>query len=221
MTSLVKLGRAGLLIHLGMSGRLVLKHEAHSTQAHTHVIFKLRSGEYLHYIDPRRFGLISTLAKSERLLTNLGFEPLATPLLDKKLATRAKNCSQRIKVFLMNASIVVGVGNIYASESLFLAGIHPERTASSLSIAEWKRLVRSIKKTLKAAIRHGGTTLRDYRTIDDTKASNQFHLYVYDQRQCRICASGVQRIVIAQRSSYFCPQCQILPSPKPKEKCLP
>src|SRR5690606_17230948 len=157
-----------LLIHLGMSGRLILAPSGDSLLPHTHVRIALEGGEELRYRDPRRFGLIDLVDRAKLLdderLRELGPEPLDDGFDGDTLARAARGRRQPVKSFIMGASTVVGVGNIYASESLYRASIHPLRPAGRIARERWQRLADSIREVLSEAIEKGGTTLRDWES---------------------------------------------------------
>ena len=203
-----------LIIHLGMSGKLLLKSSDYIIQKHDHFLINLSSHELLIYNDPRRFGLIIMAKKEELnnllLFKNLGIEPLSeefTPqYLFKILATK----KQPVKLALMDNTNMVGVGNIYACESLFLSGISPLRAANSLSFEQIELLHSNILKVLKDSIIKGGSTLKDYRTVSGEAGyfQNSFYVYGREKKNCLICKENIVRIVQAGRSSFYCPNCQ-------------
>lgn len=202
-------GGQTLLIHLGMSGRL-------STQKpETHGHFLLQTENHTVYLrDPRRFGLVLLVPTKEiekhPLLSALGPEPLTSDFTAVSLHTSLKKISMPIKPALMLPKVVVGVGNIYASESLFKARISPLRKASSLSLKECTRLVEDIKATLQKAIETGGSSLRDYAQPNGQLGNFQNDFYVYDctGKPCRVCQTPIQQVVQAQRSTFYCAKCQ-------------
>lgn len=203
-----------IMIHLGMSGRLQVIPAGTAKEKHSHLDWHLQSGDILRFTDPRRFGSVLwvILGEIHPRLAKLGPEPLSRHFTGDYLYQRAIKRQQNIKVFIMNAEIVVGVGNIYASESLFRANIHPLTPASQLSLEQMKKLVAAIKITLKAAIKAGGTTLRDFKSSDGKPGYFKQKLQVYDRvgLDCYQCGSLVEQLKIGQRSSYFCAICQPL-----------
>jgi formamidopyrimidine-DNA glycosylase len=210
---LLRLETGTLLVHLGMSGNLRAVPADTPRLKHDHFDLVLDSGLALRFNDPRRFGsLLYTSEKLHRhpLLADLAPEPLRAGFNTDYLwrVTRGRRVS--IKQLLMNSHLVVGVGNIYASEALFRARIRPRRRASSLSRAETARLVRGVRAVLRQAIRAGGTTLRDYLGADGSPGYFRQRLYVYERRgePCRRCGSAVRGISQGQRSTYYCPDCQ-------------
>ena len=209
---LLDCGDGHLIVHLGMSGSLRLVEPGTAPGKHDHV--EVAIGERLLRLrDPRRFGALLWTAEppeAHPLLRHLGIEPLSSALDARRL--HALTCGSRvaIKPFLMDGRRVVGVGNIYASESLFLAGIHPRTQARRLSLERCRRLVPAIKATLRAAIRAGGSTLRDFVGSDGAAGYFQVRAWVYDRegKPCRRCRTKIRRLVQGQRATYYCPNCQ-------------
>jgi formamidopyrimidine-DNA glycosylase len=206
-------GRAGwLILHLGMSGSLRIMDGKAKPQPHDH--FDLLLGKRLMRLrDPRRFGAVlwegADIARHP-LLAGLGAEPLEDAFTGKVLhaATRARKAA--VKLILMNASIVVGVGNIYANESLFHAHINPRAQAGRLSLARYEALAAAIKATLTQALAAGGSSLRDFVHSDGTSGYFQQQYYVYGRAglPCRICGSAIRQLRQGQRSTFYCPFCQ-------------
>lgn len=202
-----------LVIHLGMSGTLRMVSTDTRPQKHDHFDCVLDSGMILRYNDPRRFGAILWAGyqlDSLAVLKQLGPEPLSGDFHADYLLSRAAKRSVSIKQLIMDAKIVVGVGNIYASESLFLANIHPLLCAKDLTPKQAKALCAAIQKVLKAAIKKGGTTLKDFYQSDGKPGYFRHELKVYDREglACSICRTPIASIVLGQRSTYFCPSCQ-------------
>lgn len=202
-----------LLIHLGMSGNLRIVTADQALQKHDHVDWVLSNQKILRYHDPRRFGAVLWTAQPpERhtLLATLGPEPLTDAFNGDYLYQRSRTQHTAIKTWIMNSHQVVGVGNIYANEALFLAGIQPQHAANSLSLAACHRLADSIKTVLSQAIQQGGTTLRDFVNGEGKPGYFQQSLQVYGRAQqpCSACASPIQQVQLNQRATYFCPQCQ-------------
>jgi formamidopyrimidine-DNA glycosylase len=217
---------AHLVVHLGMSGRLLYCKKSHPLEKHDHVQFIFNNGHELRFCDPRRFGMVDAVLP-EKLqdyvhFQNLGIEPLSPELTADHLHARAKGLSRPIKNFLMDAAIVVGVGNIYASESLFRAGISPQKPSGKLSRQEWERLAQTVRETLQLAIATGGTTINDFYNSDGEMGYFQQHLMVYDRagEPCRVCGSKIRRLVQAGRSSFYCPRCQKLRSGERRAKSV-
>lgn len=205
---------ASLLIHLGMSGSLRVIDPSSDWKTHDHVGLTLSTGRQLRYHDPRRFGIILHLPSGDPLkhplLETLGPEPLGDAFNASGLATALERKSIPIKVAIMDAKIVVGVGNIYASESLFRAGILPSSPANRISKPRLVRLVDCIRTVLQDSITEGGTTLRDFLKSDGEPGYFRQKLYVYERKgePCRTCGSPIRHAVMAQRSTYWCPKCQ-------------
>jgi formamidopyrimidine-DNA glycosylase len=210
---LIELDRGTLIAHLGMSGSLRVLPAATPVVPHDHYDLLLDSGRALRFNDPRRFGSLHwTRGDPQRhpLLADLGPEPLDSGFDADYLASTARGRRVAIKQFLMDQRVVVGVGNIYASEALFQAGIHPCRAAGRVSVRRLERLVNSVRQVLGEAIRQGGTTLRDYVNADGAPGYFRQQLYVYERADepCRRCGTPIRHIVQGQRSTYFCPACQ-------------
>ncbi len=210
---LFDLERGSMILHLGMSGSLRVMPADTVPLPHDHVDIVLDSGMCLRFNDPRRFGSLLWTADDplkHPLLVRLAPEPLSDEFDAAYLARIAKGRRVAIKQLLMNSNLVVGVGNIYASEALFHAGIRPQRSAARIRRDEFAPLVRSIRKVLRAAIRQGGTTLRDYVSPDGTPGYFRQKLFVYERsgEPCRVCSTPIRRIVQGQRATYYCPRCQ-------------
>ncbi len=210
---LFSLANGTLILHLGMSGSLRALPAATPPLLHDHLDIVLDSGACLRFNDPRRFGsVLWTTGDPEQhpLLRSLGPEPLAPEFNGAALARAAKGRRVAIKQLLMNSQIVVGVGNIYASEALFRAGIRPRRAAGRLKLAEFEALANAVKQVLQEAIRSGGTTLRDYVNADGMPGYFRQRLYVYERtgEPCRVCKTPIRHVVQGQRSTYFCGNCQ-------------
>lgn len=208
-----ELERGSMILHLGMSGSLRVMPASTVPIAHDHVDIVMDSGVCLRFNDPRRFGsLLWTDADplTHALLKSLAPEPLSAQFDGEYLARAAKGRRVAIKQLIMNSQVVVGVGNIYASEALFRAGIRPRRYAGRLTRAEFDALVQSIKEVLQDAIREGGTTLRDYINPEGMPGYFRQKLFVYERTAdpCRVCRTPIRHLVQGQRSTYFCPQCQ-------------
>lgn len=203
-----------LLLHLGMSGSLRVLPQHTPRIAHDHVDLVLDSGQTLRFNDPRRFGCLQRVAAGEEathpLLRHLAPEPLGAEFDAHYLHRATRGRRVAIKQLVMNSQLVVGVGNIYASEALFRAGIRPGRAARSLTQAECAALVKAIRAVLAMAIRFGGTTLRDYVGADGNPGYFRRKLYVYERagEPCRRCGTPVRQFVQGQRSTYYCPGCQ-------------
>ena len=201
-----------VLIHLGMSGSIRIMEDDFELKKHDHFIMQIEGGEVLVYNDPRRFGFILLYGVEEGIpfLEKLAPEPLSDDFNAATLYPKLKRRTRPIKSLLMDQEFVVGAGNIYANESLFMAGIHPERPANNLRKKEVERLVEEVKKVLARAIVQGGTTLKDFTTPDGSPGYFAQELMVYGQKDqpCMICGTAIERIVLANRATYFCVKCQ-------------
>lgn len=204
----------GLLMHLGMSGSLRFAAEMEPAGAHDHFDLHTSLG-VLRLHDPRRFGAVvwaasATSDPAGKLLAGLGIEPFDTAFTADYLHQRLRGRSVAIKQALLAGDIVVGVGNIYASEALFAAGIDPRATAGRVSRARCERLVHAVRLTLGRALETGGSTLRDFRDAHGHDGQFQLEAQVYDRagQPCRTCGTPVRRILQGQRSTFFCPACQ-------------
>lgn len=209
---LIEFAPGFLVLHLGMSGSLRLVKPNESCRKHDHIEWQISSGLVLRYHDPRRFGAVLWAENLEALpqLQKLGPEPLSSAFNAQYLFAKAQKSQVVIKSFIMNQQIVVGVGNIYAVESLYLAKIHPLRISSSLSLAECRLLCVTIKRVLKKAIEAGGTTLQDFYQSDGQPGYFAQKLQVYDEagKPCRKCKTVIEKITVQNRSTYFCSTCQ-------------
>jgi formamidopyrimidine-DNA glycosylase len=202
-----------LLVHLGMSGSLRVVTPDTPRLKHDHFEIELESGLLLRFNDPRRFGSLHRLEgdpNQHPLLAELGPEPLSVAFDADYLWSRLRKRRVAIKSLIMNANIVVGVGNIYASEALFLAGVRPTRQARGLNRTECLRLTQAIKTVLQQAIDVGGTTLRDFVGADGKPGYFRQQLNVYERADepCRTCGSLIRSKVLGQRATYWCSQCQ-------------
>ena len=203
-----------VLIHLGMSGSLRVVDPAAEWKKHDHIGITLAGGLQLRYHDPRRFGMVLHLQESDPLdhplLRSLGPEPLGDGFTAAYLKGMCAKRGVAIKLVLMDAKVVVGVGNIYASEALFRAGIRPRTRAGSLSVRRLETLVGCVREVLTDAIREGGTTLRDFLHSGGEPGYFARRLFVYDRKgdPCRRCGTVVRHEVLGQRSTYWCPGCQ-------------
>jgi len=200
------------ILHLGMSGSVIIVDADTPAAVHDHVDIVLESGKSLRFRDPRRFGSLhwSQNAGQHWLLDKLGPEPLHDEFSAEYLWARSRGRKVAVKQFIMNANIVVGVGNIYASESLFLAGIHPRRAAGRIALSRYELLTATVKDVLEQAIRAGGTTLRDFYGGDGQAGYFQQKLEVYgrDGEPCSRCKRTISLIVLGQRSTFYCKDCQ-------------
>jgi formamidopyrimidine-DNA glycosylase len=202
-----------LLIHLGMSGSLRVVDSRLAPDKHDHVDVVLDSGKALRLHDPRRFGAVLWTTENtddHKLISHLGPEPLTEAFDEDHLHKSARNRSMSVKQFIMDGHVVVGVGNIYASESLFMAGISPKRAANKISKKRYELLTQCIKQVLARAIEQGGTTLRDFVQAEGKPGYFQQQLNVYGRagEKCLTCDSVIKQIKQGQRSTFYCSQCQ-------------
>ncbi len=210
---LIGVGGGTLLAHLGMSGNLQVVDGATPVRKHDHVDIVLDDTRVLRFHDPRRFGSMHWLAGADRshpLLDSLAPEPLTDAFDGGYLHAVTRNRSAAIKHILMNGALVTGVGNIYASEALFRAGINPKTAARRLSTARCATLVAAVKETLALAIDAGGSTLRDYVDAGGRPGYFQQQSLVYERggEPCRRCGATIRHIRQGQRSTYYCAACQ-------------
>jgi formamidopyrimidine-DNA glycosylase len=201
-----------LLVHLGMSGSLRYLPAPLAPGLHDHIDVHFADGGALRFNDPRRFGsfMLTTAPGSHPLLKDLGPEPLSAAFDADYLWRASRNRRVAIKQHLMNGRVVVGVGNIYASEALFRAGIHPRRTAGRIARQRFEPLVSSVRDVLRDAIEEGGTTLRNFVGGDGKPGYFRGSLRVYerDGSPCVNCGTAIERRVLGQRATYYCPRCQ-------------
>ena len=205
-----------LVIHLGMSGRIIIVKNNKKKFKHTHFSILFNKNLVIQFIDPRRFGYIfvteTASLETHRFFVNLGVEPLIEQFNDRYLLNVTKNKKSPIKNIIMNQKYIVGVGNIYASEALFMSGIHPSRLGKDITKRDCEKLVRAIKSVLKKSIKLGGSSINDHTMVSGKMGYFQNKLYVYGREgsKCvkRSCQSPIIRIVIAQRSSFYCSECQ-------------
>lgn len=210
---LFRTGAGTLIAHLGMSGSLRVVTPADEPKAHDHVDIMLGSGKILRYNDPRRFGcMLWTLADplEHELLHHLGPEPLEDDFTAAYLFERSRGRKAAVKTFIMDSRVVVGVGNIYANEALFAAGIRPGRAAGRVSRPRYEKLVAAIRAILAAAVEQGGTTLRDFVGGDGKPGYFRQQLNVYDHggEPCPGCGRELREIRLGQRSTVYCSACQ-------------
>ncbi len=192
------------IVHLGMTGRLQVCQPEDEIAKHTHAIAKLASGRELRFVDPRRFGRLSVAASFEAA----GIEPLEIEL--DKFVSLFRGRKTPMKSALLNQKLLRGVGNIYADESLFRAGIRPRRRASSVTRDQLAKLHQGLKEVLKEAIKLGGSSISDYVDADGEEGFFQLQHRVYGREgePCLVCKTPIKRVVIAGRSSHYCPKCQ-------------
>lgn len=202
-----------LIMHLGMSGRLRALTQQIPAQKHDHVDLCFHSGAILRYTDPRRFGAIlwtTDPALEHKLLKDLGPEPLTNAFNGKYLWQQAQNKKIAVKNFIMDSKVVVGVGNIYASEALFAAKLDPRKSANQIALEQYTELAKHIKRILKLAITQGGTTLKDFFNTAGKPGyfSQQLQVYGRAGQPCILCNTPIQAVQIGQRNTFYCPHCQ-------------
>lgn len=209
---LIDTDQGQLLIHLGMSGNLRVLPQDTAPGKHDHVDILMDDGRMLRFHDPRRFGAVlwSPTGRRHKLLEDLGPEPLSDAFQGNTLFLRSRGRRQSVKTFIMDNHTVVGVGNIYAQESLFRAGIHPSRAAGRISAARYQRLADAIKTVLGEAIAAGGTTLRDFLSASGQPGyfSQSLSVYGREGEPCGVCATPLKGTRHGQRSTCYCPHCQ-------------
>ncbi|GGA90832.1 formamidopyrimidine-DNA glycosylase [Neiella marina] len=200
------------ILHLGMSGSLRVVPLATPAAKHDHVDIQLSSGHMLRLNDPRRFGclLFDPQPEEHELLASLGPEPLTDAFDGQRLFELSRNKKSPVKNFIMDNKVVVGVGNIYANESLFRAGIHPLREAGKISLQRYLKLAEHIKLVLAAAIKQGGTTLKDFSQVDGSPGYFAQTLYVYGRggKPCFQCERELKEVKVGQRTTVYCGHCQ-------------
>jgi formamidopyrimidine-DNA glycosylase len=210
---LLSLEGGTLILHLGMSGHLRLLTRPRAVEKHDHIDIVFTNGHYLRLHDPRRFGAVCWTTSEplkHPLLAHLGPEPLEQAFDGRYLYRESRGRKTSIKSFIMDSRIVVGVGNIYANEALFLAGIRPTRPAGRISIARYQYLADAIQQVLREAIAQGGTTLRDFLNSNGRPGYFEPHLKVYGREDlpCPRCDTTILQLRQGQRSTYYCQRCQ-------------
>lgn len=207
----------GLLVHLGMTGRLDVVPVGTARPPHTHVELRLADDRVLRFVDPRRFGGVRArpwdVLLAESPLCELGPEPLSSDFDGERLRAAAGQSKRPLRDVLLDQRVVAGVGNIYAIEALFLARLHPLLPASRLAPSAWDRLAAAVRDVLEQGLRNGGTTLRDYRDADGNAGENQNALWVYGRagKACRVCGAEIEPFVLGGRGGAFCPNDQRKP----------
>jgi len=210
---LIDTSQGCIILHLGMSGSLRMVDSQTPAEKHDHVDLVLSGGQSLRLRDPRRFGAVFWTKKDplkHPRLCDLGKEPLEDDLTASWLFEQSRNRKRAIKSFIMDSKIIVGVGNIYACESLFIAGIHPDTAAGKLSLKRWDKLTHAIKTVLSKAIKQGGTTLKDFTRSDGQPGyfAQQLKVYGREGEPCKKCGKTLLKITRGQRSTFYCRQCQ-------------
>jgi formamidopyrimidine-DNA glycosylase len=205
-------GGVTLLLHLGMTGRLLLAPGPSPPRPHVHLVLELEGGLDLAFQDVRRFGqaLVFPPGVEPDPLAQVGREPFSREVTPKWLAQEARGRSRTLKNFLMDGRVLAGIGNIYASEILFAARLHPGTPAGRLSLGDWTRILKETRRILNAAIAKGGTTVSDYLNSRGETGLFQLELLVYGREgePCRRCGQAVVRVSQGGRSTFFCPKCQ-------------
>ncbi len=207
-------GPLSVMVHLGMTGNLLIVPRHRPWAPHTHVVFELDDGRDVRFVDPRRFGMVDTVTRGRErehaALAELGPDPIAEGIPDGHLWERARGKSAKVKTFILDQRVVAGVGNIYASEVLWLARISPRRKAGKLGAEDARAVAVAIDEVLRFAIDNGGTTLRDFVDAGGEPGSNGEFLLVYgrDGTPCLRCRTTIRRQVDQGRATYFCPTCQ-------------
>ncbi|MDX1991336.1 MAG: DNA-formamidopyrimidine glycosylase [bacterium] len=203
-----------LMVHLKMTGRLYVTdtNEVHDADKWVHFRLGLDEGKELRFSDARKFGKVYLTADPEIITGTLGPEPLTDDFTEVIFRERLQHRSKNIKALLLDQTFIAGVGNIYADESLFRAGIHPLRRSDSLTDDEIIRLYGTVRDALNAGIDYEGASISWYRKPDGTKGSSQEHFLVYDQegKPCQNCGTMIEKIRVAQRGTHYCPACQRL-----------
>ena len=207
---LLGLDQGSILIHLGMSGSLRIVEPSEGWRKHDHIEMQLNNNQALRYHDPRRFGCWLWSHTEHAQLSHLGPEPLSNEFDGDRLYSASRSRKMAVKPFIMTNSVVVGVGNIYATEALFRSGIRPDRAACKISKKRYDVLAKNIKGVLAAAIHQGGTTLRDFVNSDGQPGYFQQSLDAYGRagKPCKLCKTSLKELRLGQRSSVFCPKCQ-------------
>ncbi|MHB8069391.1 MAG: bifunctional DNA-formamidopyrimidine glycosylase/DNA-(apurinic or apyrimidinic site) lyase [Desulfobaccales bacterium] len=205
-------GGVTLLMHLGMTGRLLLRPAASPALPHAHLLFQLEGGLQLVFQDVRRFGqaLVFPPGVAPAPLSQVGREPFSRQVTPRWLAQEARERSRALKNFLMDGRVLAGIGNIYACEILFAARLHPATPAGRVSVEDWARVLKETRRILKAAIAKGGTTVSDYLNSQGEAGLFQVELLVYGREgePCKQCGQPVSRMAQGGRSTFFCPRCQ-------------
>ena len=202
-----------LILHLRMTGSLLLRQKSdknHPPVPYVTALFRLDDGTELVFTDRRKLGTVSLVKEEQELNQKLGPEPLARNFTLKMLAERLSKHKAPIKAVLCDQEVIAGIGNMYADEALFFAGIHPLRQANSLSPQEIRKLHRAIRQVLTKAIGSGGASISDYRRPTGEKGSQQNDFYAAHRggQTCKVCATPIERIAVRNRGTYFCPRCQ-------------
>ena len=207
---LFNLDKGHLMVHLGMSGKINVVEIHVPIKKHDHFLLYFKD-EVMRFNDPRRFGSIFYLKNlNHKLLNTLGVEPLEYSFHGNYLFDNSRNKTQNVKAFIMDSKVVVGIGNIYACESLYNTGINPKTKACKISNKRYINLTENIKKVLTKAIKAGGTTLQDFAKVDGKPGyfSQELSVYGRENKNCYSCNGKIKRIIQNQRSTFYCPKCQ-------------
>jgi formamidopyrimidine-DNA glycosylase len=202
------------LVHLGMSGRLHYLRTVNQPSKHMHATVSFSDATRLEYCDPRRFGMLAIyeVGKLSQIpeIGALGLEPLSSKLNPESLAQMLKKCRREVKAFLLDQKNIAGLGNIYVSEALHCAGVHPARRCFTLNRDEAGRLVHAVRRTLSEAIRNRGTSFSDFRDSDGKPGGHQKFLHIFQREgeKCSRCGSVIMRLRQSNRSTFYCPHCQ-------------
>lgn len=209
---LFEFASGSMILHLGMSGSLQVLTKQTEPRKHDHLDIVFTDGVLLRLTDPRRFGSVLWAQdwKTHKLLCKLGPEPLAQQCTGEYLYTKSQGRKVAVKNFIMNSHIIVGIGNIYACEALFQAGIHPQRKAGRISLTRYNLLIEAIRKVLNQAIAMGGTTLKDFVNANGELGyfTNQLQVYGHEGKECCLCNANLSKVVIGGRATVFCSSCQ-------------
>lgn len=201
-----------LVFHFGMSGSVRVEEASRTRRKHDHVALTLDDGRVLRFNDPRRFGSVEVQCCGAdgwpTCLEGVGVEPLSEDFTGELLFKVSRGRKKSVKELIMDNALVTGIGNIYAAETLFACGIRPQRTASRLTRAECNALAREAKRILKLAIKWGGTTVHDFRSVDGSEGKFVQKLKIYAQKACPVCKTPVAKVVLGGRTSWYCPKCQ-------------
>ena len=203
-----------LLSHLRMEGKYFFKTKKDKLLKHEHVVFELDNGKELRYMDVRKFGKMHLIKKEDIKkigpFLNMGKEPWDKELTANYLKEKYKKRNLPIKTLLLDQSIIVGIGNIYADEILFLSNINPQKKCNTLTTKELDNIIKYTKEVLENAIKKGGTTIRSYSSVDGVHGLFQQELFVHTKTKCQRCNNAIEKIRIGGRGTYFCPNCQKL-----------
>jgi len=203
-------GGGSLIIHLRMTGRLLIKNSNDELDKHDHLIFELDDGRELRFNNVRKLGRVYLVDDEDEIVGRLGPEPLDDDFTQADFAALLSARRGMIKPLLLNQQFMAGIGNIYADEALFVARIHPERKADTLTAGEVERLYHAIRQVLAQGIQNRGTTFSDYLDAEGREGRNQEHLRVFRRtgQPCPRCGTPIERTVVGGRGTYFCPKCQ-------------